>query len=244
MAFIRAALLVIFSCLWAGCVDDSSSYQGIPAITLLSADPTTFLGRVPCGVPGGVQRYVVSIQDVGPQFPQPARCIRHLVDAGPDPDTCMPSSGPARCTELVSFTPTGSVPPSLITLDYYVAKIDGYDRDDIVPRGGAGSGSQDMVDSVTEELVPPRWTTGCGRFSDTSGDDAATSGDGTDPSEADAASNPLEFPTQVLGSIEVFLHGCLPFEAAPATDAGADGDPTDGQPDAAPPVPSPGARGR
>jgi hypothetical protein len=215
MPFVRAAPLVILSCFWAGCVGDPSAYSIAPAITLLSADPSTFLGAVRCGVPGGVQRYVVTLRDVGPQFRQ---------------EMSMPSSEPTPCSELVSFTPLAppldQSPPSLIRNDYYVARIQGYDRDDIVPRDGAGSGTEKMIDPVTAEPVLPRWTTGCGMATDTG---------------SDAAVNPLEFPTQVLASIEVFLHGCLPFEAIPATDAGADGDPTGEQPDGAREGPSPPA---
>jgi hypothetical protein len=225
MVLARAALLLTLSWLLAGCIDDSSSVTGIPSITLLSADPATFLGAVRCGVPGGTERYVVSFRDVGPLTQE---------------QTWLPSSTPTPCNQLVSFSPlpppNDTRPPSLIVLEYYVAEIDGYDRDDIVPGAdepGQALGRR-MVDPVTAQLVPPRWITGCGRYVGPPTDDAG--------SPADGGSNPFDFPTQVLGSVEVFLHGCRPFETDVPADAGGDGESSDGKPAPAPALQGQGAR--
>src|SRR4051812_7105278 len=78
----RSVLPLILPSLLAGCIDDSSTVTGIPTITMLSADPALFLGTVRCGASGGIQRYVVSLRDVGPLT---------------EPPTWLPSSLPSPC---------------------------------------------------------------------------------------------------------------------------------------------------
>jgi len=83
-----------------------------------------------------MQRYVVTLFDVTTDVP-----------------FTLPSSGPTTCTRTTSF---GFVVPE----HRYVARIDGYDRPEVVPLGGTSSGSPVMVDG-TGQFVAPRWQTAC-----------------------------------------------------------------------------------
>jgi len=191
-----AATLLGSACWVVGCVDDPSTSLTGALPTLLSADPSTFLGSVRCGAE--LRKYVVTVYDV---------------TNGASPV----SSPPTECTKQTSFES-----PPLVVDDYFVAEIDGYDRDDIVPRMGL-EGVRQMVDPNTMEVVTPRWTTTCGEGGPL---DASTLPDG--------AQNPIRSPTWLLGSVEVFLHGCLPLQPFETADAGLDGAAPDGQPNATP----------
>ena len=173
-----------------GCIDDSSANLTVAISNVLTVDPRTFLGTVHCGPPELV-RYVVTVYDVSG-------------DASTIPNT----SPPTPCAYPVSFEA-----PPLVLDDFFIAEIDGYDRDDIMPKMGA-EGAREMVDVATMQTVLPRWKTTCGE----AGPDASTSY--------------LRLPTQLLGGVESVFHGCLPLGAAPPPEA--DGGSPDGQPDAAP----------
>jgi hypothetical protein len=189
-----AATLLGSACLVVACGDDSSTSLTGAVPTLLSADPSTFLGSVRCGAE--LRRYVVTVYDV---------------TNGASPV----SSPPTECTRQTSFES-----PPLVQDDFFVAEIDGYDRDDIIPRMGL-EGVRQMVDATTMEIVPPRWTTTCGEGGPL---EASTLPDG--------AQNPIRSPTWLLGSVEVFLHGCLPLRPLETPDASVDAATPDGQPNA------------
>jgi len=191
-----AATLLGSMCWLVGCVDDPGTSLTGAFPTLLSADPSTFLGSLRCGAE--LRKYVVTVYDV---------------TNGASPV----SSPPTECTKQTSFES-----PPLVQDDYFVAEIDGYDRDDIVPRMGL-EGVRQMVDSTTMDVVPPRWTTTCGEGGPL---EASTLPDG--------AQNPIRSATWLLGSVEVVLHGCLPLHPVETPDAGVDGTAPDGQPNATP----------
>jgi hypothetical protein len=182
------------ACFVAGCIGDSSSVTTVYAPTLLTADPSSFIGSVHCGAE--LRKYVVTLFDVTTGTAQQ-----------------IATSPPTSCTTPTTFgTPIISSPHS------YIADIDGYDRDDIVPQGGIDSGSRVMVDPTTMATVPPKWTTTCGEIVELT--------DGEVP--ADVSVNPLRYPTLTLGNVEVILHGCLPLRPSElSSDAGS----TDAQPD-------------
>jgi hypothetical protein len=137
------APLLAFSCLWAGCFDNSSSVVGVPTRSLLTVDPDVFLGSVRCS-PTELRKYVVTLK---------------TVSIATDPEH---SSLPTDCTNRVSF----AAPPLLRDVDY-AAFIDGYDRDDIVPEiDNQATGDRNVKDPATNERVLPRWTTECGEPND------------------------------------------------------------------------------
>lgn len=181
----------------SGCLAGSTSLLTTTTVTMITADPTAFAGSANCGT--RLKTYVVTLTDVshgapGAQF----------------------SSAPTACTNLVSFAgPMGGTANVLILGDSYIAAIDGYDRDDIVPRLAGASEMVAASDNTTPVL--PRWRTTCGQLP---GNIEA----GTDAAEAGAASaNPLFAPVQAKASTEVFLLGCIPFtDPVAEPDGGAD----------------------
>jgi hypothetical protein len=186
------------ACFASACVDDSSSITSVYSPTLLTVDPTTFLGTVRCG--SDLHKYVVTLFDVSTGTPM-----------------SLGSAPPTECN-----TPTTFGTPKIASLLSYIAEIDGYDTDNIVPEGGNDSGSRVMVDATTMAPVAPHWTTTCGAVTDLV--------DGQAP--PDVAFNPLREPTVPLANIEVTFHGCLPL-AVEMPDAGTtDGSSPDGPPDA------------
>src|SRR6185369_5655707 len=119
-------------------------------------------------------------------------------------------SPPTDCTKLTTFGTTFGL--GSLKLDRgraYIAAIDGYDRDDITPEGGAGSSLRKMLDASMTEVLP-RWTTTCG--------DIIVAVDGEVP---DTQLNPLRYPTVTLSNIEVTFQGCLPLHQAEAPNDGA-----------------------
>ncbi len=186
--------------LLSACVGDDTANTTIFAPTLLTADPMTFLGSVRCG--SELRKYVVTLFDVSTGAAQE-------VGSGP----------PTDCT-----LPTTFGTPKIEGGRFYIAEINGYDRDDIAPKDSSITGSREMIDP-TGAPVAPRWTTTCGELR-TASDDGAV---------FDAPLNPLRYPTEPLDNIEVVFHGCLPLRAE-LPDAGTvDGDDastTDGPADA------------
>jgi hypothetical protein len=170
---------------------------------LLTADPAVFVGGVRCGPE--LRKYVVTLTDV-------TGGAMSIVGSSP----------PTDCTTLTSFGR-----PTLMPLHFYIAAIDGYDRDDIAPAMG-DAGARQMIDPATMAPVAPRWTTTCGEY-------IAPVADGA---TSDAAPNPIRYPTLTLEAVEVFLHGCLPLRPAEPSDGGAEtgappdeaGEPTDDAP--------------
>ena len=121
------------------CLDDSSTSTTIYAPTLLTVDPTSFLGTVRCG--SDVFKYVVTLTQV-----LPGGALSNLG-----------SAPPTECN-----TPTTFGTPKIVGGGYYIVEIDGYDRDDIVPQGGIDSGAREMRDPMTMAIVSPRYMTTCG----------------------------------------------------------------------------------
>src|SRR5882724_11442503 len=121
--FIAASFLSLV-CGSIGCIDDSSSLPTTIVPNLVTADPTTSLGATQCG--HAVRSYVVTLYEVtrGARVP-------------------VATSTPTSCTRQTSF---GS---SVIAYAHaYVADIDGYDRDDLVPDPSTNAGPRDLVDPV------------------------------------------------------------------------------------------------
>jgi hypothetical protein len=197
---LAAAAVSGFALLAVGCVDDSSSSLTYGTTTLLSADPATFVGSIRCGTPE-LRTYVVTLYDVTTGTRQR-----------------VATSSITACTTSTSF---GT--PIIAEERFYVADIDGYDRDDIVvgSETDPDSGRSTVVDTATHEPVAARWTAACGEAPWLT--DATTSSDGG-PSR-------VRFPTKTSRSLEVVVHPCLPFHSVSPSDAGA----SDGPPDATAP---------
>jgi hypothetical protein len=194
-----AAWLAAMAVATSGCLAGSTSLTATATLTMITADPTAFIGSATCGT--RLKTYVVTITDVTHGLP-----------------IASYSSGPTACTNLVSFagpTPGTSNIGVLIVGDSYIAAIDGYDRDDIKPKV---DGFPDMI-AANDPMLPvvPRWTTTCGRAPGT----AEAGADAAD--ESGAAANPLFAPVQAKASTEVFLLGCIPFsDSVSEPDGGAD----------------------
>jgi hypothetical protein len=109
---------------------------------------------------------------------------------------------PISCTMPVSFA-------FVIPGHSYAAEIDGYDRSDLVPFGGASSGSRHMIDPKTGSDVAPRWATRC------PGDVSADAGlDPQDAATEDAdGGTPLGLagPAFAVSNINVILNDCSPL---------------------------------
>ncbi len=210
-----AASLLVLVCWPIGCIDDSSTIPTTIVPNLVTADPTTFLGAARCG--SDVRSYVVTLYDV-------TSGTRARVA----------TSTPTECTRQTSFG------AAVISYRHaYVADIDGYDRDDLVPDTSANAGPGDLVDPVTLQRVAKRWATTCGERpvpADAELADGSDSPDGApsldDASPVDAGSPSADasidfyrFPTVVLSSGEVVLHPCLPLRPvlapAPEPDGGS-----------------------
>lgn len=133
------AALLAFS---AGCGTSSDIITVEPHPTILEVNPRDFLGSLKCGTgEGDLQRYVATLTDV-----------TRSGEAEASLNFELPSSAPARCQQGVAF---GLVVPG----HYYTARIDGYDRSDLVP---LAAGVPILVDPSTREPVAPRWSTSCG----------------------------------------------------------------------------------
>lgn len=122
-----------------GCFSGESSTIGTASPTLVTLEPDAFLRDLACGsYPGAARVYVAT-----------------LIDVSVDPPFRLPASGPIPCHLGVSFA-------YVVPGHGYTAAIEVYDREDLVPLGGAESGSPVMLDAQTGERVAPTWTTRCG----------------------------------------------------------------------------------
>jgi hypothetical protein len=187
--------------------------------TLLTVDPSSFLGPVRCAE-GELRLYSVTLTDVTPPLP------------GFEPPIPFPvTSGLVPCNEPVMFAGGRQLIDAGRPLEighYYVARIDGYDTDDIeLVVLDAGVTTARRIS--TKEPVLPRWTTTCGEPLSVAADDAGQ--DAQRHADVDGGSisspNPFRRPTLIVDSIGIRLQGCLPFgrPAAPESpDAGADGE--------------------
>jgi len=139
---------LLFAGALAGCEQTTVPVAGVYHPTLIQVSPDEFLGAVPCrpGASGAMQTYVATIFDVG-EAPAPTEPF------------ALPSSGPVSCKNPVAFS-------RVLDPHRYSARVDGYDRSDLVPLGSSDPrvtlGVPILVDPVTGERVPPRWTTTCG----------------------------------------------------------------------------------
>jgi hypothetical protein len=140
-----------------GCSDSSVTTVDVVHPTLVAVSPEEFLGNVPClEAPGAMRRYVATLWDVTGTSADTGEG-----GAGSDDGAAgatfaepfaLPSSGPVPCSEEVGFA-------FVVTGHSYVATVEGYDRDDLVP---LEPGVPILVDPETRERVEPRWTTRCG----------------------------------------------------------------------------------
>ena len=188
----------------AACSDTGGARRVTPPPTLIAVQPVDFLGDVAClDAPGAMRRYVATIRDVTDDL---------LGEGGPDLEFELASSPPVSCHQTVTF---GFVVPG----HEYVAEVQGFDRTDISPFGGAGSGSPTMLDR-DGQIVTPRWTTECGRATG-SGDaqdagdalDAGDTGDGGDVGDGGGAAeagatDPLIKPARSVEFLTVPVRGC------------------------------------
>jgi hypothetical protein len=136
----------------SGCSSSSVAQSAVTHPTMVKLDPSTFLGGVPCSdEAGGMRRYVATLFDIT----EAADGGAGGADSGPgpaegsagNPGFPLPSSLPTPCLAAVGF---GFV----VDGRRYRAEVDGYDRDDIEPRG---AGTRQMVDVASRAVVPPHW---------------------------------------------------------------------------------------
>lgn len=147
-AHIGALAPLGFLVLGTACFSSETSTMGTTTATLITAFPEDFRGGLLCGSePGAMRAYVATLTDISTS-----------------PAFRLPSSGPVSCELAVSFA-------YVVPGHRYVASIDAYDRDDLVPLGGEESGSAIMLDERTGEVVPPVWVARCGAAPTTDEDD-------------------------------------------------------------------------
>jgi hypothetical protein len=209
-----AAVLAGLAGLLSGCTESEPQPVDSFAVTSVSVNPEIFLGDVSCGE-NGMRRYVATLADVsgGPS------------DGTGESEFKLPSSAPIPCFLEVRFE-------RIVVGREYAADVQGYDRDDIVPLGcypdptvPGCAGSPIMVDPVTGEHVPPRWTTSCARHRTAPGIDA-----GPPPTTYDAGARTyldcrgratpvgeqpwLEGPVCILDLVTIPVRGCDPMRDA------------------------------
>jgi hypothetical protein len=146
MRFGSAELLVLATvAAAAGCGTDEEFNGTVPVPTEVAVDPTDFLGTVRCSVNEGAMRsFVVTLT-----------AWDDLDDISPFP---VGSSMPTPCSLLAGFR------SGVVVGSRYSAQIDGYELapEQLMPFGGASSGSRSMLDAETSEPVAPRWSSRCG----------------------------------------------------------------------------------
>jgi hypothetical protein len=202
-----ATLLVGVLAPLAGCEEEEPVIIDNFAVTSVSVIPEIFLGSLTCGE-NGMKAYVATLSDVS---------------AGDNSGNGfqLPSSAPASCFTEVRF--------ERVTIGReYSARIDGYDRDDIVPLGcypelsPGCAGSSVMVDAATGVYVAPKWTTSCAHHRTPPGVDA-----GPPPESPDAGLIPylqcrgraapkgqapwLDGPVCVMDLVTIPVRGCDPL---------------------------------
>lgn len=172
----------------ASCSSTSGTVATVQT-TLITADPSTFVGTLTCAqLPGAWQSYVATLTDVTDS----ARPIQ------------LPSSPPVPCSMPVSFA-------SVVPGHFYTGRIDAYDRTNVVPYGNASDGSPRMVDPATGQDVPPRWAAQCGEAPTTA--PVETDAGTTDTDAADLWSSQT---TACDLTTNVRLQHCEPLEALQA----------------------------
>lgn len=174
----------------AGCsTSDTTTTIGAIVPTSIVVDPQSFLGDLPCSdAPGALRSYVATITDEticddgGEACGADGDCCSGAclvtsassgAGGGSSSGTCapkttpftLPSSPPVSCAAPVFFR---YVVPGHV----YSAEVDGFPvpPEALVPVGqvdGAWSGSREMLDATTREVVKPRWTTRCGQTQET-----------------------------------------------------------------------------
>ena len=171
-----------------------SGTAGSPPATLVTVNPSAFAGDVTCAaLPGAWKTYVATLFDVTDPDREPFQ---------------LASSAPVPCNLPVSFA-------FVVPGHYYYARIDGYDRTDIVPDGFQdgvpSSGNPRMLDPATRLPVEPRWTTSCGKIPDLSAIGDADAGVDADP-DASATDAFAKDATVCLLSTNVLVQHCAPLK--------------------------------
>lgn len=127
--FLLSALVVI------ACSKDDEEDGFVVQATVIQVSPEAFLGRVPCGATGGMQRYQATLVDVTGRS-----------DAAFE----LPYSKVEPCTSALNFEYVREG-------HHYIARVVGFDRSDI---SAQNPGSSIVVDKEGKS-VTPRWTTTC-----------------------------------------------------------------------------------
>lgn len=152
---------------FAGCEETETTAPEVVHPTLVEVSPDDFLSGVPCGVgPGSMQVYVATLFDHGPrQWDESESDGGSAGGAGgaggeePRPGEAIRRSGPVACTTAVGFA---GVTPG----NQYSIELEAFDRADVVVTdtdGDPDAGLPVVLDPATEEVVPARWTTSCGK---------------------------------------------------------------------------------
>ncbi len=165
----------------SACLTTTSTDSGSIAPTQITLRPEAFAGNLPCSkLPGSWKTWVATLTDVTDR----------------DHPFTLGSSYPTSCSMPVSFA-------FVIEGHRYHARVDAYDRDDIVPYGPPGSGSPHMIDPATGMDVSPRWTASC-----------PAEGAPTDPQqEADAGSGGFDTNGAVaVANMNVTFPACSQLE--------------------------------
>lgn len=141
-----ARWLTLSSCAaLAACTTDTGDLGSVPQATEVAVDPTDFLGDVPCSTAvGALRSYVVTLS---------------AYDDESDITPFVLGSSPATpCALRAGFRRV------VVGGKLYTAEVDGYDLGaaQLVPFGGASSGSRQMRRAGGGEVLTPRWTTHCG----------------------------------------------------------------------------------
>jgi hypothetical protein len=205
----------------AGCfLSTDSSNTTTTALTLLTVDPLSFRGAIRCAE-GELRLYSVTLIDVTPP-------LAGFAPANPFPI----SSGLIPCNQPVLFAGGNGLVDGGKPIEighYYIAKIDGFDTDDVelVQTDAAATEARRIS---TKEPIVPHWTTTCGEpFASSAGDggqsDAGDAGDATTDGGTASGPSPYRRPTLILDSVSIRLQGCIPFDPSATTPpAGAPGD--------------------
>jgi hypothetical protein len=147
----RLVALAGLSIALGACTTSGSSGSSGPAPTMVSVDPSAFLGDVACSAaPGALRSYVATLVDV----------------TDPTEPFTLPSAQAVACS-----LPTGFY--FVLPGHTYLATVDGYEApaDELVPCGGATSGARRMLPKgktdCARDAVAPRWTAACGQATGT-----------------------------------------------------------------------------
>lgn len=166
-----AALLALGAL--TACEDDETTILSFAVPTEVAVDPADFLGDTTCSVNEGAMRSYVMTLSAFEDETDPTPFI-------------IGSTVPTPCSLIAGFRQV------IVLGQIHTAEIDGYDvpPEALTPFGGASSGSRQMRDATTGEIVAPRWTTSCG----TAGEDG----------------------TQAVSTRRVFVRPCQPLvDSAP-----------------------------